>query len=461
MFENLSNRLQGIFDGLGRVGKLTEKDVDVAMREVRMALLEADVSLPVVKDFVKRVKDRAVGAEVAKSLKPGQMVVKIVHEELLATLGEGGRLNFAGSFKPHVIMLVGLQGSGKTTTAAKLALYLRREGKQPFLVAADTYRPAAVDQLVTLAKQINVPIYQEGVSAKPPDICQRGVKAAREADAAVVILDTAGRLQIDDTLMAELEEIKKRTSPAEIILVADSMTGQEAVNIADGFNKRLGITGLILTKVDGDSRGGAALSMRAVTGVPIKFLGTSEKLDGFEQFHPDRLAQRILGMGDVLTLIEKAEEAFDEQEAIRLQKKLMENQFTLQDFLEQLQRIRKMGSFASLLGMIPGMNRFRDQIDEQDMEKRLKKVEAIINSMTKGERANPKIINASRRKRIAAGSGVEVRDVNEVLKQFADMQELMKKVRKGRFPGLPGAGQMPMLPGGKPGGGKPRGRFPR
>jgi signal recognition particle subunit SRP54 len=461
MFENLSKRLQGIFDGLGRVGKLTEKDVDAAMREVRMALLEADVSLSVVKDFVKRVKDRAVGAEVAKSLKPSQMVVKIVHEELLATLGEGGRLDFSGSFKPHVIMLVGLQGSGKTTTAAKLALHLRREGKQPFLVAADTYRPAAVDQLVTLAKQINVPIYQEGVSAKPPEICQRGVKAAREADAAVVILDTAGRLQIDDTLMTELEEIKKRTNPAEIILVADSMTGQEAVNIAQGFNQRLGITGLILTKVDGDSRGGAALSMRAVTGVPIKFLGTSEKLDGFEQFHPDRLAQRILGMGDVLTLIEKAEEAFDEQEAIRLQKKLMENQFTLQDFLEQLQRIRKMGSFASLLGMIPGMNRLRDQIDEQEMEKRLKKVEAIINSMTKGERANPKIINASRRKRIAAGSGVEVRDVNEVLKQFADMQELMKKVRKGRFPGLPGAGQMPMLPGAKPGGSKPRGRFSR
>lgn len=461
MFENLSNRLQGIFDGLGRVGKLTEKDVDVAMREVRMALLEADVSLSVVKDFVKRVKERAVGSEVSKSLKPGQMVVKIVHDELLTTLGEGGRLDFAGSFKPHVIMLVGLQGSGKTTTAAKLALHLRRDGKQPFLVAADTYRPAAVDQLVTLAKQISVPIHQEGVDAKPPDICQRGVKAAREADAAVVILDTAGRLQIDDTLMTELEEIKKRTNPAEIILVADSMTGQEAVNIAEGFNQRLGITGLILTKVDGDSRGGAALSMRAVTGVPIKFLGTSEKLDGFEQFHPDRLAQRILGMGDVLTLIEKAEEAFDEQEAVRLQKKLMENQFTLQDFLEQLQRIRKMGSFASLLGMIPGMNRLRDQIDEQDMEKRLKKVEAVINSMTKGERANPKVINASRRKRIAAGSGVEVRDVNEVLKQFADMQELMKKVRKGRFPGMPGAGQMPMLPGAKPSGGKPRGRFPR
>jgi signal recognition particle subunit SRP54 len=453
MFENLTNRLQDIFDGLGRVGKLTEADVDKAMREVRMALLEADVSLPVVKDFVKRVKDRAVGAEVSKSLKPGQMVVKIVHEELLTTLGEGGRLNFSGSARPHVIMLVGLQGSGKTTTAAKLALQLRREGRQPFLVAADTYRPAAVDQLVTLAKQINVPYYEEGVRAKPPDICQRGLKAAKDTNAAVVILDTAGRLQIDDTLMNELEEIKKRTAPIEIVLVADSMTGQEAVNIADGFNKRLGITGLILTKVDGDSRGGAALSMRAVTGVPIKFLGTGEKLDGFEPFYPDRLAQRILGMGDVLTLIEKAEEAFDEQEALKLQKKLMENQFTLQDFLEQLQKIRKMGSIASLLNMIPGMNRYRDQIDQEDMEKRIKRVEAIINSMTKGERANPKTINASRRKRIAAGSGVQVRDVNEVLKQFADMQELMKQARKGKFPGMPGG----KMPGGK----FPGGRLPR
>ncbi|MDZ4762950.1 MAG: signal recognition particle protein [Chloroflexota bacterium] len=442
MFENLSNRLQGIFDGLGRVGKLTEQDVDKVMREVRMALLEADVSLTVVKDFVKRVKESAVGAELGKSLKPGQMVVKIVHEELLATLGEGGKLNFSGAVKPYVIMLVGLQGSGKTTTAAKLSLLLRRDGRQPFLVAADTYRPAAVDQLVTLAKQISVPYYEEGTRAKPPDICQRGLKAAKETNAAVVILDTAGRLQIDDTLMEELEEIKRRTNPAEIILVADSMTGQEAVNIAEGFNKRLGITGLILTKVDGDSRGGAALSMRAVTGVPIKFLGTSEKLDGFEQFHPDRLAQRILGMGDVMTLIEKAEEAFDEQEAMKLQKKLMENQFTLQDFLEQLQRIRKMGSIGSLLNMIPGMNKVKGQIDEQDMEKRITRVEAIINSMTKGERANPKLLNASRRKRIAAGSGVQVRDVNEVLKQFADMQDLMKQVRKGRFPGMPG-GKMP------------------
>ncbi len=418
---------------------LTEQDVDTAMREVRMALLEADVALPVVKDFVRRIKERAVGADVQKSLKPGQQVVKIVYEELLETLGEGGRLNFATSQKPHVIMMVGLQGSGKTTTTAKLALQLRRDGRQPFLIAADTYRPAAVDQLVTLARQANLPWYDEGTRSKPEDLAQRGLEAARAANAAVVIVDTAGRLQIDDTLMTELEEIKRRTKPAEILLVADAMTGQEAVHIAEGFNSRLGITGLILTKIDGDSRGGAALSMRAVTGVPIKFLGTSEKLDGFEPFYPERLAQRILGMGDVLTLIEKAEEAFDEKEAMKLQKKLMQNQFTLQDFLEQLQKIKKMGSFASLLGMVPGMSQLRQQLDNEETERRLKRVEAIINSMTLRERENPKVLDASRKKRIAAGSGVEVRDVNELLKQFAEMQKLMGQVRKGRMPGMPGS----------------------
>lgn len=438
MFENLSERLQGIFDNLGRVGKLTEGDVDTVMREVRMALLEADVSLPVVKDFVKRVKERAIGAEVAKSLKPGQQVVKIVHEELIDTLGEAGKLNFSHSQKPHVIMLVGLQGAGKTTTAAKLAVYLRKEGRQPMLVAADTYRPAAVDQIMTLAKQINVPYYQEGTGSRPADICANGLKAAREQNIDVVILDTAGRLQINDQLMGELEEIKTRTKPAEVLLVADSMTGQEAVNIAQGFNTRVGITGLILTKVDGDARGGAAISMRAVTNVPIKFLATGEKIDGFEVFHPDRLASRILGMGDVLSLIEKAEEAFDEAEAMKLQKKLMENQFTLQDFLEQLQKVRKMGPISQLLGMVPGMDRFKGQINQEDAEKRMKRVEAIINSMTQAERSNPKLLNASRRKRIATGSGVQVRDVNEVLKQFRDMQTLMGQLRKGRMPNIPG-----------------------
>jgi signal recognition particle subunit SRP54 len=438
MFENLSERLQGIFDNLGRVGKLTDKDVDAAMREVRLALLEADVALPVVKDFIKRVKERAIGAEVARSLKPGQQVVKIVHEELIETLGEAGKLNFSGSTKPHVIMLVGLQGAGKTTTAAKLAVYLRKDGRNPFLIAADTQRPAAVDQVVILAKQVNVPYYEEGTRSRPADIAVNGIKAAKEAGAAVAIIDTAGRLQIDDTLMTELEEIKRRTNPAEILLVADSMTGQEAVNIAQGFNSRVGITGLILTKVDGDARGGAAISMREVTQVPIKFLATGEKIDGFEVFHPDRLASRILGMGDFLSLIEKAEEAFDEAEALKLQKKLMENQFTLQDFLEQLQKIRKMGPISQLMGMIPGMDRMKNQINEEDAEKRMKRVEAIINSMTKAERNNPKILNGSRRKRIATGSGVEVRDVNEVLKQFRDMQTLMGQMRKGRMPNIPG-----------------------
>jgi signal recognition particle subunit SRP54 len=438
MFESLSERLQATFDRLGRSGYLTENDVNAAMREVRLALLEADVALPVVKDFVNRVKERAIGAEVARALKPGQMVVKIVHEELIETLGEPGRLNFSGSTRPHVIMLVGLQGSGKTTTAAKLALHLRRDGKQPFMIAADPYRPAGVDQLVTLAKQINVPYYEEGTKARPPDIAVRGLKAAKEAGATVAILDTAGRLQIDEEMMQELEEIKRRINPVEILLVADAMTGQEAVNIADGFNKRVGITGLILTKVEGDARGGAAISMRAVTGVPIKFLGIGEKLDGFELFHPDRLASRILGMGDVLTLIEKAEAEFDEAEALKLQKKLLENQFTLQDFLEQLQKIKRMGSISQLLGMIPGMSRFQDQIDQKEVEQRIKRVEAIINSMTPYERSNPRILNASRKKRIAAGSGVEVRDVNDVLKQFQTMQKMMSQLRKGRMPGFPG-----------------------
>ncbi len=443
MFESLTNRLQGVFDRLGSSGRLSEKDVDVVMREVRMALLEADVALPVVKDFVKRVKERSIGAEVTKSLKPGQMVVKIVHEELIETLGEAGRLNFSGSTKPYVIMLVGLQGAGKTTVAAKLATYLRRDGRQPFMIAADTYRPAAVDQLVTLAKQINVPYYEEGVNARPIDIATRGLKAAAEANATVAIIDTAGRLQIDDNLMTELEQIKQRTKPAEILLVADAMTGQEAVNIAQGFNERVGITGMILTKIDGDARGGAAISMRAVTGVPIKFLGTGEKIDAFEQFHPDRLASRILGMGDVMTLIEKAEENFDEQEAIKLQEKLMKNQFTLQDFLEQLRKMRKMGPLTQILGMVPGMSRLQDQIDEEEMEKNLKRVEAIICSMTLKERDNPKMLNASRKKRIAAGSGVAVRDVNQVLKQFRDMQTLMGQMRKGRFPNIPGMSGFP------------------
>jgi signal recognition particle subunit SRP54 len=440
MFSSLSKRLQDTFDRLGKGGRITEEHLNTVMRDVRMALLEADVALPVVKDFVNRVRESATGAEVHKALRPAQMVVKIVHDELVATLGEPGRLNFFGGSKPHVIMLVGLQGSGKTTTAAKLAVHLRREGRQPFLVACDTYRPAAVDQLITLGKQVGVPVYEEGTRAKPVDIAVRGLEAARAANAAVCIIDTAGRLQIDEALMSEIEEIKRRTHPAEILLVADAMTGQEAVNIATGFNQRVGITGLILTKVDGDARGGAAISMREVTHVPIKFLGTGEKIDGFEVFHPDRLVDRILGMGDVMTLIEKSQEEFDEEEAEELARKMLQNQFTLQDFLNQLQRIKRMGPIANILGMIPGMSKLQlaGKIDQNDMENRLKRVEAIINAMTIKERANPKILNASRRRRIAAGTGVQVRDVNDVLTQFQQMQTLMSQMRKGKMPkGMP------------------------
>jgi signal recognition particle subunit SRP54 len=368
-------------------------------------------------------------------------VIKIVHEELIETLGQPGRLNLSGP-TPRVIMLVGLQGSGKTTTAAKLALMLRQEGRRPFLVAGDTYRPAAVEQLVTLAKQLNIPYHQEGTSAPPPDICVRGLQAAKAADATVVILDTAGRLQIDDDMMQELEAIRDRTQPAEILLVADSMTGQEAVRIAEGFNQRVGVTGLILTKVDGDARGGAAISMRAVTGVPIKFLATGEKItsDTLEVFHPDRLASRILGMGDMLTLIERAEEAFDEEEAERLQRKLLKNQFTLEDFLKQLQQVKRMGSIGQILDMVPGMGRLRQQmnIDNEEAQKQLKKVEAIIYSMTPGERRNPKLLNASRKRRIAAGSGTEVQDINALLKQFREMQRMMKMIGSGRMPKIPG-----------------------
>lgn len=439
MFESLSDRLQNVFEQLGRKGRLTEEDVNTAMREVRMALLEADVNLKVTKDFINRVKERAIGAEVQKSLKPSQQVVKIVHEELIATLGQPGRLNLSGP-TPRVIMLVGLQGSGKTTTAAKLALMLRRDNRRPFLVAGDTYRPAAVEQLVTLARQINIPYHEEGTSAPPPDICVRGVEAARQTDATVVILDTAGRLQIDDEMMDELVAIRERTQPAEILLVADAMTGQEAVRIAEGFNQRVGLTGLILTKVDGDARGGAAISMRAVTGVPIKFLGTGEKLDGLEVFHPDRLASRILGMGDVLSLIERAEQAFDAEEAERLQRKLLKNQFTLEDFLKQLQQVKRMGSIGQILDMLPGMGRLRQQlnIDNEEAQKQLKKVEAIIYSMTPQERRNPKLLNASRKKRIAAGSGTTVQDVNALLRQFREMQRMMQMIGRGRFPRIPG-----------------------
>lgn len=439
MFESLSERLQQVFDSLGRKGKLTEADVDSALREVRTALLEADVNLRVTKDFIKRVKERAVGAEVSKALNPAQQVIKIVHEELIDTLGEAGRLNLGGA-KPQVIMLVGLQGSGKTTTAAKLALRLRKDRRSPFLIAADTYRPAAVDQLVTLAKQLNIPYYEEGIQAPPPEICERGLQKAKEVGADVVIMDTAGRLQINEAMMGELQQIKSRTKPAEILLVADAMTGQEAINVAEGFNQGVGITGLILTKIDGDARGGAAISMRAVTGVPIKYLGTGEKPDAFEEFHPDRLASRILGMGDMLSLIERAEQMMDEEEARRMEQALLKGQFTLEDFLRQLQQVKRLGSLASLMEMIPGMGKLKAQfnINDAEMERNMKRVEAMIRSMTPEERRKPKIINASRKRRIAMGSGTSVQEINRLLKQFRDMQELMQQVGKGKMPKLPG-----------------------
>ena len=443
MFESLTNKLQQIFDQLGQRGKLTEADVDVALREVRLALLEADVSLTVVKDFIKRVKERAIGAEVIKALQPGQMVIKIVFEELIETLGEAGKLNLNGP-SPRVILLVGLQGSGKTTTAAKLALRLRKEGRRPYLIAADTYRPAAVDQIKTLGKQLAIPVYDEGVSATPPDIVERGYKVARDASAGVIIIDTAGRLQIDERLMTELEQIKARTKPDEILLVADAMTGQEAVKIAEGFNQRVGITGLILTKMDGDARGGAAISMRAVTGVPIKFVGLGEKADALEVFYPDRVAQRILGMGDMLSLIEKAQETFDMKEAERLQKKLMKAEMNFEDFLSQMRQMKKMGPITQLLDMIPGLNRFKDQINQEEADKTLKKIEAIICSMTLEERRNPKLLNASRKKRIARGAGYTnnaknperelegVQEINQLVKQLREMQRMMKMFKGGR-----------------------------
>jgi signal recognition particle subunit SRP54 len=434
VFESLSDRLQGIFGELRKRGKLSESDVDAAMREIRLALLEADVHYGVVKDFVKRVRERAVGAEVQKSLTPGQQVVKIVHEELIKTLGAPGRLDLSGN-TPHVIMLVGLQGSGKTTTAAKLALHLRRNGQTPLLVAADTYRPAAVDQLVALGKQLDIPVHDEGVDHQPPDIAQNGVDQARRDYHSVVIVDTAGRLQVDETMMDELVAIRNRVKPQEVLLVADAMTGQEAVNIAQGFNEQVGLTGLILTKVDGDARGGAAISMREVTGVPIKFLGTSEKADGLEPFHPDRLSNRILGMGDVLTLIERAERLeVDEEEALAMQEKLMTASFTLADFHKQLQQVKKLGSLTQVLELA-GLGQITAQVPPEEMDRQLKTFEAIIDSMTLRERERPEILNASRRKRIAAGSGMRVQDVNQLIKQFQETRKLMKQIGKRGLPG--------------------------
>jgi len=430
MFESLTDKLQSVFRDLGNRGILREGDVDEILREIRLALLEADVDYKVVKDFTGRVRDRAVGAEVTKSLSPAQQVVKIVHEELIETLGQPGRLELTGA-APHVIMLIGLQGSGKTTTVAKLAQHLSTKGRLPMMVAGDTYRPAAGKQLEVLGRQLDLPVYSEGQSS-PPQICAHGVREARRRGRDVVILDTAGRLQINSDMMSELEAVKQATNPVETLLVADAMTGQEAVNVAEGFHNRIGVTGLILTKVDGDARGGAAISMRAVTGVPIKFLGTGEKTDALEVFHPDRLASRILGMGDVLTLIERAEQTFDEEQAKKMERKIREASFDLEDFLEQLQQVKQMGPLTQILEMVPGMRGVAQQVSAQDTNEQFKHVEAMILSMTPEERSNPRIIKGSRKKRIASGSGTSVQEVNMLLKQFRQMQRMMKQLGQGR-----------------------------
>lgn len=434
MFEILSDKLSKVFRLLGSKGRLSEKDIEDALRQVRLALLEADVNFKVVKHFTARVRERALGAEVQQSLTPAQQIIKIVYEELIAVLGgEPSRLA-ASSQPPSVVMLVGLQGSGKTTTAAKLALHLKHSGQRPLLVAADNRRPAAIEQLVTLGKQLDIPVYREGSDVPSKDICAHALVRTKAMAATWVIVDTAGRLHIDEAMMAELAQVKKELKPDEILLVVDAMTGQDAVRMAEEFHSRVNLTGLILTKMDGDARGGAALSIRWVSGVPIKFIGIGEKVDALEPFYPDRLASRILGMGDILTFIEKAEATFDEQQAKELKKKVQAATFDLDDFLSQLRTIKKMGPVAQLVEMLPGVSQLASRLPEGTEEKQLKKVEAIILSMTPEERRNPNIIGGSRRRRIARGSGTKPQDINQLLNQFLQMQKLMKRGIKGKLP---------------------------
>lgn len=461
MFESLSQRLDTVFDRLRGKGKITEKDIADAMREVRQALLEADVNFKLVKQFVNHVQERALGQEVLQSLTPAQHVIGIVHDELVEMLGgddtSASKITFAGA-PPTILMLVGLQGSGKTTHAAKLASYFRKQGQKPGMVAADMQRPAAVQQLQQLGRQLDIPVYTEPQGNKPVDICTRAVKWAREQAVTVLILDTAGRLHIDDELMREVAAIRQRTSPQEVLLVVDAMTGQDAVRVADEFNKTVGLTGLILTKMDGDARGGAALSVRQVAGVPIKFMGTGEKTDALEPFYADRLATRILGMGDVMTLIERAREQIDDSQAAHLQKKMGSGSFDLEDFLQQMRQVRKMGPISQLLEMIPGMGKALNSPEmKQALESdHLKTAEAIILSMTPAERHNPDLINGSRKRRIARGSGTTPQDINQLLSSFKQSQKMMKQMmtmqqgpgsrRMRRMGGLGNLGGMGGLP---------------
>jgi len=445
MFESLSSKLDIIFKRLKGHGKLTEQNIKEALKEVRMALLEADVNFKVVRDFIQSVEQRAIGQEVMASLTPAQQLIKVVRDELASLMGDGDqKIHLSGS-PPVPIMLVGLHGCGKTTTAAKLARYFQERKKRPYLVPADVYRPAAIDQLQKLGEELKVDFYRPEPSQMPLDICLKGREFALKGGYDLMLIDTAGRLHIDEALMLELREIKTSLRPKEVLLVADAMTGQDAVNIAKNFNERLGIDGVILTKMDGDARGGAALSIKAVIEKPIKFIGVGEKLDALEVFHPDRMASRILGMGDVLTLIEKAEAVFDEKKAKELEKKIRKDSFTLEDFRDQLQQVRKMGSLESILGMIPGLSKKMQGMGALDFdEKELVRVEAIINSMTPKERANYAIINGSRRLRIARGSGTTVQDVNQLLKQYAQTRKMMKQFAKMGEKGF-GRGRMPFF----------------
>ncbi len=442
MFDGLSDKLDSVFKRLKGHGTLTEKNISDGLREVRMALLEADVHFKVVKKFIADIKSRALGEEVMTSLTPGQQVIKIVNDELTQLMGSRHEdLDLSGTH-PVALMMVGLQGSGKTTTSGKLAIHLRKQGRKPYLVPADVYRPAAIDQLQKLGEQLDVPVFASSTDMDPVDICQKARVEAQKAGCDTVLLDTAGRLHIDDELMAELQRIKKAAQPSDILLVADAMTGQDAVNMAKAFDDALSIGGVVLTKMDGDARGGAALSIKSITDKPIKFIGVGEKLNDLEAFHPDRMASRILGMGDVLTMIEKAQDTIDAKQAAALEKKLRKNQFTLEDFRDQMAQIRKMGSLTDLMGMIPGMNKMK-QLKNMDVDDgELVRIEAIINSMTAQERRQHNIINGSRRRRIAKGSGTKVQDVNRLLKNYTQVMKMMKKLNKGGMRGL-GRGMLP------------------